>query len=286
MTYESWYTKFLTLYRDEIAEKTRESYERCYTAYIAPTLATVELEDITPDDLQAVINIAKRKAGTRQAQIVYAQLHGCLSRAARSRHIPYNPADCIDKPKHEKEPGRSLNRRDMAALAPYIKSDIGFSLAAYAGLRRGEILGLQRRDVDLLAGTITVERQRLRVKGRIITAAPKSDAGKRIVPISRDLFPVIRQTCHLLTPNALVYPFAPETFDRRWKRVQEMAEIEKPYRLHDLRHTFATELVKQGINLKALQYLMGHSTFQLTVDTYTHMTDETAAKEYARLQAL
>ena len=49
MTYESWYTKFLTLYRDEIAEKTRESYERCYTAYIAPTLAAVELEDITPD---------------------------------------------------------------------------------------------------------------------------------------------------------------------------------------------------------------------------------------------
>ena len=286
MTYDSWYRQYMTLYKTDIAPKTAESYEHCYATYIAPTLAAVELEAVTPDDLQSIVLQALFAAGSRQAQIVYAQLHAVFARAARSRRIGYNPADCIDKPKHEKEPGRSLNRRDMAALAPYIKSDIGFSLAVYAGLRRGEILGLQRRDIDLFAGTITVERQRLRVKGRIITAAPKSDAGKRIVPISRELFPVIRQTCHLLTPNALMYPFAPETFDRRWKRAQEMAEIEKPYRLHDLRHTFATELVKQGINLKALQYLMGHSTFQLTVDTYTHMTDETAAQEYARLQAL
>lgn len=286
MTYAEWYFKFLTLYREEIAEKTRESYDHCYTAYIAPYLAAVELEAITPDDLQAVINGAKKRGGTRQAQIVYAQLHGCLSRAARSRHIPFNAADCIDKPKHTKEPGRPLSRRDMDALLPYIRGDIGFALAAFAGFRRGEILGLQRRDIDLLAETITVERQRIRVKGRIITATPKSDAGKRTVPISRELFPLIRQTCRLLTPNALLYPVAPETLDRRWKRAQTLAGIKRLYRLHDLRHTFATELVKQGIRLKALQYLMGHSTFQLTVDTYTHMDSDAAAQEYARLQAL
>ena len=286
MNYETWYNKFLLLYRDEIAEKTRESYDHCYRVFIAPYLAAVELEVITPDEIQAVINGAKREAGTRQAQIVYAQIHGCLARAARSRHIPFNPADCIDKPKHEQEQGRPLSGADITALLPYIRSDVGFALAAWAGLRRGEILGLQRRDVDLLGGTINVERQRLRVKGRIIITTPKSAAGNRIVPISQELFSVLRQSCRLLTPNAYLYPFAPETFNRRWKRAQEQAEIKRTYRIHDLRHTYATELVKQGINLKALQYLMGHSTLQLTVDTYTHMDSETAAKEYARLQAL
>ena len=55
MTYETWYRQYMTLYKTDIAPKTAESYEHCYATYIAPTLAAVELEAVTPDDLQSIV---------------------------------------------------------------------------------------------------------------------------------------------------------------------------------------------------------------------------------------
>ncbi len=286
MTYDSWYRQYMTLYKTDIAPKTAESYEHCYATYIAPTLAASELEAVTPDDLQSIVMQAFFTAGSRQAQIVYAQLHAVFARAARSRRIGYNPADCIDKPQHAARQGRAINAEEWQQLASYIRDDIGLSLAAYAGLRRGEILGLERRDVDLVRGQITIQRQRLRVAGKLITSTPKSNAGNRIVPICADLAPIIQRRAHQLTPNGLICPMAPETLNHHWRRAQQEAGIEAPYRLHDLRHTYATQLVAAGCNIKTLQYLMGHSTYQLTADTYTHINAEQARAELQRVGAL
>ena len=79
---------------------------------------------------------------------------------------------------------------------------------------------------------------------------------------------------------------APETLNHHWRRAQQEAGIEAPYRLHDLRHTYATQLVAAGCNIKTLQYLMGHSTYQLTADTYTHINAEQARAELQRVGAL
>lgn len=284
MTYESWYRQYMALYKTDIAPKTAESYEHCYATYIAPTLAAIELEAVTPDDLQSIVMQAFFAAGSRQAQIVYAQLHAVFARAARSRRISYNPADCIDKPQHAARQGRAINAEEWQQLAPYIRVDVGIALAAYAGLRRGEILGLERRDVDLVRGQLTI--QRLRVAGKLITSTPKSNAGNRIVPICADLAPIIQRRARHLTPNGLIVPIAPETLNHHWRRAQQEAGIEAPYRLHDLRHTYATQLVAAGCNIKTLQYLMGHSTYQLTADTYTHVDADQARAELQRVGAL
>ena len=274
----------MALYKTDIAPKTAESYEHCYATYIAPTLAAIELEAVTPDDLQSIVMQAFFAAGSRQAQIVYAQLHAVFARAARSRRISYNPADCIDKPQHAARQGRAINAEEWQQLAPYIRVDVGIALAAYAGLRRGEILGLERRDVDLVRGQLTI--QRLRVAGKLITSTPKSNAGNRIVPICADLAPIIQRRARHLTPNGLIVPIAPETLNHHWRRAQQEAGIEAPYRLHDLRHTYATQLVAAGCNIKTLQYLMGHSTYQLTADTYTHVDADQARAELQRVGAL
>lgn len=276
----------MTLYKTDIAPKTAESYEHCYATYIAPTLAASELEAVTPDDLQSIVMQAFFSAGSRQAQIVYAQLHAVFARAARSRRIGYNPADCIDKPQHAARQGRAISAEEWQQLAPYIRADVGIALAAYAGLRRGEILGLERRDVDLVRGQLTIQRQRLRVAGKLITSTPKSAAGIRTVPISAELVPIIQRRARHLTPNGLIVPIAPETLNHHWRCAQQEAGIEAPYRLHDLRHTYATQLVAAGCNIKTLQYLMGHSTYQLTADTYTHIDADQARAELQRVGAL
>lgn len=279
MTYGEWYRTYLDLYKRDLAPKTRESYARVATL-MAPVLDGLELDQITPDDVQRALLAVSDAAGTRQGQIAYALVHAVLRRAERSRRLHWNPADALDKPKHDAKPGRSINVTDWATLRPSIDADVALAVLAYAGLRRGELLAL--RWGDLGPDVVHVHLQRVRIAGKLVEQRPKSAAGVRDVPILPDLRRVLdAQPLH--HPRALVCPVAPETLAHRWRRVQELAGIEQPYRLHDLRHTYATRLVAAGCDLRVLQYMLGHSSYELTAGTYTHMDGSLAMNTCARL---
>lgn len=282
MTYAEWYSRYLRLYKQKISEKTRESYTRLH-ALAAPIISEKELEAITPDDIQAALIAAEETAGSRQAQLAYTLLHAVFRRAVRSGHIRQSPVEAVDKPAHEGKQGRAIEGADWQRLAPIISGDVAFALACFAGLRRGEVLGLRRGDIDLDAGLIRVERQRVRVKGQLVTAPPKSSAGVRIVPISPELAPILCKAVRNLLPAAYLVPISPETLGRRWSTAQKAAGIKTPYRIHDLRHTYATRLVLEGINLRVLQYVIGHADYQLTVSTYTHIGATAAKIELSRV---
>lgn len=282
MTYKQWYQEYLRLYKRKLAEKTQESYTRL-NALISPIIGTKELEAITPDDIQTAIISAEETAGCRQAQLVYTLLHAAFRRAVRSGHIRQSPVEAVDKPDHEGKQGPRHRGRDWQLLAPIIRESVAFSLACFAGLRRGEVLGLRRGDIDLEAGLIRIERQRVRVRGQLVTAPPKSSAGVRIVPISPELAPILTKAVRYLLPAAYLVPISPETLGRRWNTAQKAAGIKALYRFHDLRHTYATRLVLEGINLRVLQYVIGHADYQLTVSTYTHIGAAAAKIELSRV---
>ena len=282
MTYKQWYQEYLRLYKRKLAEKTQESYTRL-DALISPIIGTKELEAITPDDIQTAIISAEETAGCRQAQLVYTLLHAAFRRAVRSGHIRQSPVEAVDKPDHEGKQGRAIEGADWQLLAPIIHESVAFSLACFAGLRRGEVLGLRRGDIDLEAGLIRIERQRVRVRGQLVTAPPKSSAGVRIVPISPELAPILTKAVRYLLPAAYLVPISPETLGRRWNTAQKAAGIKALYRFHDLRHTYATRLVLEGINLRVLQYVIGHADYQLTVSTYTHIGAAAAKIELSRV---
>lgn len=282
MTYKQWYQEYLRLYKRKLAEKTQESYTRL-NALISPIIGTKELEAITPDDIQTAIISAEETAGCRQAQLVYTLLHAAFRRAVRSGHIRQSPVEAVDKPDHEGKQGRAIEGADWQLLAPIIHESVAFSLACFAGLRRGEVLGLRRGDIDLEAGLIRIERQRVRVGGQLVTAPPKSSAGVRIVPISPELAPILTKAMRYLLPAAYLVPISPETLGRRWNTAQKAAGIKALYRFHDLRHTYATRLVLEGINLRVLQYVIGHADYQLTVSTYTHIGAAAAKIELSRV---
>lgn len=281
MTFSEWQEIYLQIYKRDLAPKTRESYDRLQ-GLMLPILGSCALASVSPDDLQIAINHVADVAGTRQAQIAYALLHASLARAVKSRHLPYNPADAIDKPKHQTQRGRAISEADWRLLEPFIDGELSFALMARAGLRRGELLALRWCDVDLTARLIRVNSQLVRVGGLLNSKAPKSAAGQRCVPIEPRLLQILRRS-YRLTPTQRIEPCAPETLARRWKRAQLEAGIEQPYRLHDLRHTYATRMIAAGCDLKHLQYMIGHSSFQLTADTYTHIDAGHALRELDRV---
>ena len=225
------------------------------------------------------------QAGSRQAQLAYTLLRASLARAVRSGHLASNPADAVDKPQHETQPGRAISGEDWAALRPVIASDLAFALLGLAGLRRGECLGLCWGDVDLRAGVLHVRRALVRVDHQLMIQGTKSRAGARDVPIAPELLPLLR-AAYRLAPDRRVITCSPETLARRWRRAQLEAGVSQPYRLHDLRHTYATRLVLAGCNLRVLQYMIGHSSYTLTANTYTHVGATDAVNEYKRVAGL
>lgn len=282
MNYAQWYQTYMSLYKRRLSDKTRESYARL-DQLINPIIGAKPLEAITPDDIQAALVAAEDQAGSRQAQLVYTLLHAVFRRAVRSKHLRENPVEAVDKPEHEGKQGRAIEGANWQRLAPIISGDVAFALMAFGGLRRGETLALRRADVDFSAGVLHVCRQRVRVGGQLVTAPPKSAAGIRDVPISPELEPILREAVRFLLPNALIVPIAPETLAHKWRDAQRKAGITSPYRLHDLRHTYATRLVLAGVNIRVLQYAIGHADYQLTMKTYTHIGASAAKSELSRV---
>lgn len=281
MNYAEWYTQYLSLYKRKLAPKTRESYDQVTRLYILPAVADLQLSDITPEHVQLAINAAADRGG-RQAQVVFSVFHAVMRRAYRSRLIPWNPVDAIDKPEHEQEQGKALSAADLLLAEPLIREDLSLSLALYAGLRRGEICGLQWQDVDLVAGILRIRRQRCRASGDLITKTPKSRAGVRDVPIAPELLPLLK-AAFKLRPSAWVVEVMPEQITRRWNSMQRDLAMAEHYRLHDLRHTYGSRLVLDGVNLRVVQYLMGHSKIDITMRVYSHCRASDAQKELRRV---
>ena len=284
MQYQDWFTLYLSTYKRDLKPRTREEYERQHRVYIAPVIGEKPLEDISPEDRQAIINAAAEN-GERISQAVFALLRASFRRAVRSRRLQWSPMDAVDRPKHRPETGNALTQADYLAVVPEISDDLSLSLALFAGLRRAEIAGLKWGDVDLVANVLHVRRIRPRVGGDLIDAAPKSAAGVRDIPIAPELLPILRR-CYRLTPSARCIDVAPEALDRRWKRVQADLDLSRRYRLHDLRHTYVTRAILSGINPRVVQYLAGHSSLELTLQVYSHITIEAAQAEIRRVASL
>lgn len=282
MTYAEWYSQYIRLYKRKLSDKTRESYTRL-DQLIGPTVGDKPLEAVTPDDIQTALVAVEEQAGSRQAQLAYTLMHAVFRRAVRSRHLKDNPVEAVDKPEHVPREGRAIDGQDWEQLLPIIRATPAFALMCFAGLRRGEVLALRRGDVDIKAGFIHVRRQRIRVGGQLVTVPPKSSAGVRDVAVAPELVPILAEAVRFLLPSALIVPIAPETLAHRWRDAQRKIGISEPYRLHDLRHTYATRLVLAGVNLRVLQYTIGHADYQLTVKTYTHIGASAAKSELSRV---
>lgn len=279
MTLTDWFAQYLDLYKRGCKPRTLEEYRRLYAAHVAPVLGAVDVTEVTPEDIQRALIGAHDRSGARTAQAVHALLRALYRRAVRSRLVTWSPVDAVDRPQHTASPGVAMTDEDYTAALPWITDDLGLALALMAGLRRGEIAGLQWGDVDLSRRLLSISRTRQRVAGALVTGPTKSAAGARCVPIAPELLPILR-SAYRLAPQSWVCPCAPEAHDRRWQRMQrQQLNLSQHYRLHDLRHTYVTRLLMAGAKPRVVQYVAGHSSLDVTMRVYTHITPADAQRE-------
>jgi integrase len=278
---------------DRYKPSTVRGYDQALRDYVLPEIGGAKLrrQDIQrlADDL-ASLDISA--ATLRNALL---PLRALCRRALSRGDIQVNPTMGIEIPAVRGRRTRFATPHEAQLLidAAPTEDRVLWATAFYAGLRRGELQALRWIDVDLAGGVIRVERS-WDVKQGVID--PKSTAGRRKVPIPAVLRDYLLD--HRLSgAGGLVFgrdddtPFATSTVSVRaseawgWKRVpnpdrgklpanvwvKARTDALAPITLHECRHTFASLMIAAGVNPKALQTFMGHSSITVTLDRYGHL---------------
>ena len=145
------------------------------------------------------------------------------------------------------------------------------------GLRRGELLGLKWEDLDLKRGNLRVKRQVARINGEVVEAPLKTKNAYRTLPLAKDTVDILKQqkkkagSSPWVFPSPTGGPMSPDSVLHMLHWVLKRAGLPR-IRFHDLRHTFATLALQNGVDVKTVSGMLGHYSAGFTLDTYTHVT--------------
>jgi integrase len=287
-----------------LASSTAASYEAQIRRHILPALGTVQLTELSPAQVRAwlAVKVAETShRGTplspRTVAYLHAVLRAALADAVREERLERNVAQLVTPPRAAAPAVHPLDREELAAVLRAVEDDrlraLWVTLLSL-GLRRGEALALRWLDLDIAEGRVTISRslQRLRApgekSGRLVESATKTGRSDTLAipPIlaealetHRRLQARERMAARVWVDPGLVFtttvgtPLEPRNVNRAWAAVCAKARI-RPVRVHDLRHTAATLLLAQGVDMKTVQATLRHSRMATTADIYSHVTEE------------
>jgi len=278
-----WLDTRLTPRGERLRPKTRELYEGFLRLHILPTLGPVPLGRLTTAGIRRWhADLLADGPGAPSAAKCYRLLRTILTTAVEDGLIASNP--CAIKgagvePEDERPLPTLAEVYDLAAtVKPQFRTLV--LLAAFGGMRRGELLALTRRDVDLLHRTVTVRLQRQETKGGgHLVGPPKTDAGRRTLVLPAGLIPEIE--AHLDAwvapePDAPLFagarggPVRLVVWQRDWTRARRALGL-PDVRLHDLRHVAGTMAAATGASTKELMHRLGHANPRAAL-RYQHAT--------------
>ena len=224
---------------------------------------------------------------TKTVRNIHQIISSALKLAVEQRLIARNPADGCALPKVEHKEMQTLPIEQLTSFLREAKDSGVFALYYIdltTGLRRGELLGLKWSDIDLEKGDLRVQRQIGRIDGKIIEMPLKTKNAYRTLPLSADAISVLKmQKCKVgnsewVFPSPSGGPMSPDSVLHMLQRVLKRAGLPR-IRFHDLRHTFATLALQNGVDIKTVSGMLGHFSADFTLDTYAHVT--TSAKREA-----
>ena len=294
-------TWFENVAKIKVRPSSHQTYKGYIDNHIKPSIGNIPLEKLTPMDLQKFyrrllpkgrverIESKEQPKGLSAMTVrnINLVISSAMSLAVAQKIILNNPTDSCELPKVEHKEMQTVPAEQLSAfLEEATRSGVYemYYIELATGLRRGELLGLKWTDIDWKNGVIKVRRQVARVNGEIVEAPLKTKNSYRAVSISPQAIEVLREqkqktndTYVFPSPNG--GPISPDSVNNMLKRVLERAGIPK-VRFHDLRHTFATIALQNGVDIKTVSGMLGHFSAGFTLDTYAHVTTS-AQKEAA-----
>jgi integrase len=287
--------------KPSVRPKTFEQYEQHSRLYLKPSLGRHELTRLLPEHVETFIN-ERLKSGLapRTVQLSLVILRHALKHAIELGQLARNVAKLVKGPK--------VRRRETTWLDPeqarkFLEAARGerlealYSVALSLGLREGEALALRWTDVDFNAGQLSVCRTLQRVGGerfggegsRLVFQEPKSERSHRTLRMPETLIRALRRhrsrqlqerlaagsawmENDLAFPTAIGTALEPRSLVKDFKRILKKAGLPAVIRFHDLRHSAASLLLAQGVQLRTIMELLGHSSIAITANLYAHVS--------------
>jgi integrase len=270
---------------------TADTYELHIRNHILPALGDLPLAAIRPTtvqqwvkDLQTVKGLAPRTIET-----IYVIFASIMRGAVRDGYIRKTPCVDIRLPEVTKTLVRLLTPQQVIALADAMPARYAVLvlLGAGAGLRQGEAFGLGLNRIDAANGMITIDQQVIIVDRRPVLAPPKTSASVRDVPMPG--FVLTALSVHSgqlgLTGDDILCRTSRGGLLRRdrynrfiWKPALATAKLSSDTTFHDLRHTFASTALAEGVPISEVSRWLGHRSITTTVDLYGHLVPEASGR--------
>lgn len=322
MTFGEWFNTWLEDYkRNSVKQGTYQTYKQAYVNMVSDTFSKMKLSEIRPDTIQKYLNkIYASHYSDSRLKLAYVLLREPLEQAMKNNMIINNPAYNVNLPgKKTKKKEKSvvaLSKEEQHLFLEYADSSVYYPIYEFAlstGMRIGEILALQWSDIDFeekeihVSGTLIYVRE----ESRRYKDTPKSTSGDRIIPMLNNVILLLKkQKSKQLQQKLLLgekygmnkciddLVFTGDLGDAIWdsairvdmrkiiKRIKESHSFPEDISLHIFRHTFATRGLENGIDMKTMQTILGHSSLSMTMDLYSHVLPDKKHNEMSKLEGI
>lgn len=288
--------------RVNLEETTRELYERNIRLYIKPILGNVRLQELRYIHCQEMVQKLvhdprkEKQLSAKSVRNAAGILSKALADAVRGELIASNPAASLDLPRTEKAPPKVMESAEQAVFLDAIRKtphERIFLFGLYTGARISEVLGLQWKNINMQTGEIRIDKQLNRKKGEALARELKCTKNhkSRVIIVPRYVLDILKaQDIYQKemklkagecwnNADGLVFtredgsPVPHNTIANSFKRIAE--RIGRPdLSFHSLRHTFITDEIRSGTDVKTVSEMAGHSTIAVTMDVYAAATNE------------
>ena len=295
-TVATWLRNWYELYaQPNIRTATADRYKLMIETYTIPRIGKIKLKKLTSRDLQKLYKDlmehgrVNHRSGhgdpglsSTTVRSVHLMLHSAFERAVKERLIPRNPTDDCIAPKVQKVEMKTLrpehlksylDAADARGVLPM------FYLELVSGLRKGELVALLWDDLDIQNRTISVSKQYIKnPSGKLTLSRPKTETSVRRVSIPQEAVDLLIREHEKHPDNPYMFPssttgemYYPDSVVKLHEKILKDAGLEH-IRFHDLRHTFATLALQNGVDIKTVSSMLGHYDAGFTLRTYTHAT--------------
>ncbi len=295
MTFGAWLDHwYQSDCKPTISPKTQTDYENRIYQHIIPEIGQIPLVKLTSGDLQQFYVRLKQGGrllqperygpglSDRMVKTCHVTCRTALDKAVAQGLLLKNPAAACKAPTTHPKEMQVLTQEEMQRLLIQAKENDCYELLLLeltTGLRRGELLALQWDDLDFQTGELRVQRQVQRIRGELTVTQPKTRSSIRSIILPPPILDILKdhrqhtESCWMFpSPRKEDSPRDPAAVRKKLSTILERAGC-KHVRFHDLRHTFATNALEHGMDIKTLSAIIGHVSSATTLNVYAHVTD-------------
>jgi integrase len=287
--------------------RTYQSYELTARLHIVPALGKIRPEKLTPQEVQALLNRKTQEGELSPRSVAYIRgiLRQALNQALRWGLVGRNAAALTSAPRiphREIQPLDAADARRFLDTAKGTRLEALYTVALNLGLRRGELLGLRWSDIDLENSSLRVLQAVQRVGGKLAAAETKTVSSRRTLTLPLSVVATLRshrarqlqerliagsawQESGLVFTSRVGTPYEPRNLQRDFERILKHSQVPK-VRFHDLRHSAASLLLSQGVPLRLIQEILGHSSIAMTADLYAHIAPSLMREAAEKMESI